>query len=173
MKTIEKHKESLCNPIKFKEHWFCKSEDNLGIIMYTLSILRLRAMLSPTVISLILTFAAIVSRIQLFNTTAETFPSAALTISFSSGIIILFFYCRTLSNYEKKTNSRLTINLCVILPIILVASKENLISLTQKVSQLISYQERFLIIAIVVIILAIVTINKRIFKPFKSVTAPY
>lgn len=101
------------------------------------------------------------------------FTTAALIISFSSGIIIIFCYCATLSNYEKKSKSRITCTIVIFILGALTTCSENIRDSTNLSERIIPAMSVTIVLAIVVVILSIIRVNKRIFHPTKTRISSY
>src|SRR5699024_2932812 len=102
----------------------------------------------------------------------SVFPKTGIIISFSSGIIILFCYYAILTRYERKNyRNKIIITLTITcFTIIAIREKEGL---TNIITANIINISPFLVIAIAVIILSMVCINKTMFIPTKSLINSY
>ena len=107
---------------------------------------------------------------RVFSNRVRTFSTAVILISFSSGIIILFCYCSRIFNYEKnKSNKVRKIAVSLIVFTLVIASTEEKTYDSSVInSRTINSQIRTISVAIVLVILRIICVNKRIFQPKKS-----
>jgi len=139
------------------------------ILITTLIIIPL---ISPIKLTFLLIISSIILRISSYWSFSSCFPARAVTLRFSSGIIIIFCYCSIIRNYEKKNNIKKII--IIIIRPILFSSLEELCNKQDYLSFLnIQNFQSFLIIAIRVIILSMIIINKAIFDPLKSLNNSY
>ena len=112
-------------------------------------------------------FSLITSIISYFNLNS-IFTISAIILSFSSGIIILFSYCALITIYEEKIKNKTGILIFIIILIIIFSSQTNLYITEYKKTLENSISPSFLTIAIILILISIICINKRILNPQKS-----
>jgi len=91
---------------------------------------------------------------------------AAIIISFSSGIIIIFCYCSVIANYEKKRVNIMIALIARFIPVSLTLN-EHKAEITQIAELTLSCYSIFLIRAIIVVILRLLGVNESIFNPMK------
>lgn len=130
--------------------------------------------LTPLNLALTLTIASIVVRITAYSLSLSVFPSAIVLISFSSGTIIVFCYCAIITNYIQKSTKRVILNIILLssLPMVITIRKlsrevDNT-NLTKNISSSI-----VICVAIRVVILRIMCINKSMYKKEKPLKLSY
>jgi len=129
-------------------------------------------LISPIKVAFSVTTTSILIRLTAYINRSSVFPRSGIIISFSSGIIILFCYCAILTRYERKNyRNKIIITLTITcFTIIAIREKEGL---TNIITANIINISPFLVIAIAVIILSMVCINKTMFTPTKSLITSY
>jgi len=137
----------------------------MSILMVTL--------LSPIKVAFSVTTLSVIVRLISYSARSSVFPASAITISFSSGIIILFCYCAIITSFERKRYRKLILGTLVVALPVTLRITENLnlsrvakTSINLRVSPLLAR-------AIGVILVCIVSINSRIFSPSKSIISSY
>jgi len=129
--------------------------------------------LSPLKTTLVVIYTSIIVAGSLLIRRRIIFPSLALVISFSTGIIILFCYCALLTRYEKKRkiNKKITL-LMIIFPIILYHERTHRETtyINNTPTETLS---AFLLTAIGIVLMSILSINKNMFNPKKSLRTTY
>nr|YP_009306846.1 NADH dehydrogenase subunit 6 [Histiostoma blomquisti]AOR08478.1 NADH dehydrogenase subunit 6 [Histiostoma blomquisti] len=99
--------------------------------------------------------------------TGVLFSTSAIVLSFSTGMMILFCYCASMVNFETKNFSMVWMLLAMpLLSLLAIAEKE--VEMTNEALSVMEYQTQFLTMAIMVVILSMVSINKSMFNPMKS-----
>lgn len=128
--------------------------------------------LSPLKLTFLVTTASVITRILIYSVSATIFAPSALTIRFSSGMIIVFCYCAIFTRFERKKSP--------LVPIIVRCSTWSVIrcikttSLSERRMQIRKFLHTPIIcLAIGAILIAIVGINKNIFSPSKSLLPSY
>lgn len=143
------------------------------IVIVTVSLILL-ANLTPLNLALTLTLTSITLRILTYRASLSVFPSAIILISFSSGTIILFCYCAIITNYIQKYSKRVLFNISLMirLPIVITIRKRvEKIDNTLLIKTLSS--SGIICLAIRIIILRIMCINKTIYKKDKPLKISY
>lgn len=164
----------MYNPFKFKEHWSCKSKEFKGIITIIVFCSVVIQITSPIKIAFSITLSSIIVRILAYWPTSSIYPSCGVVISFSSGIIILFCYCAIINTHEKTPRKKKTaiIRIMVFITIFTIERRSTIESNTGKIN-IVTQLATTPLVAMGVIILAIVCINKRIFSPRKRLSFSY
>lgn len=129
--------------------------------------------MTPIKLAFLVTTVSVRARTAIYLRTGARFPRAALVISFSSGMIILFCYCATLSNHERKRRIRIVKVIVLTLIPVLIVIEEQATRASFNLESLSFRQLFFLTVAITTVIIAIVCINKRMFHPKKSLIRSY
>lgn len=130
--------------------------------------------LTPLNLALTLTVSSIVVRIVAYSSSLSIFPSAIVLISFSSGTMIVFCYCAIIANYIQKSSKSLTltVTLIVVLPLIISTRKftenNDNIRIIKNLSS-----STIVIVRIIVVVIAIICINKSIYKKEKPLKISY
>lgn len=159
-----------------KEHWFCKSKENQGILLIILaSSITVIKGVSPIKTTFCVVMLSLACATEIYNKYISAFPPCATIISFSSGIIILFCYCSIISNYERKIN-RINKNILIWITFIVITmsiSEAHTRMISDRCKTNIPLSTPFIVTAIIVVVLTIKTINKRIFSPVKSLNSSY
>ena len=142
------------------------------ITIYTL-IALVRNSLSPIKLSLTVIIASIIVRVSVVVRRRISVAPSAMVISFSSGIIILFCYCAAMSYYERKEKQN-AIYLIILATLSLVAAlEENMIETTENSIRIVERYRQFLTVAIALVLVTIVAVNKRIYNKKKSLRRTY
>lgn len=122
-----------------------------------------------------MTTLSILLSAQAYALTAAVLPRCAIILTFSSGMMVLFCYCAMISNHEKtqrKTNSKIILITAILAAYCLRLSEQNNLRNTIKIVN--TPQAAFIIpVAILVVILAIISINKALAVSNKSLTQSY
>lgn len=143
------------------------------IVIVAVSLILL-ANLTPLNLALTLTLTSITLRILAYRASLSVFPSAIILISFSSGTIILFCYCAIITNYIQKSSKRVLFNISLIirLPIVITIRKRvEKVDNTLLIKTLSS--SGIICLAIRIIILRMMCINKTIYKKDKPLKISY
>lgn len=128
--------------------------------------------MSPLNISFRIIILSIMVTLTIYTKSSSIFLAGCVVISFSSGIIILFCYCRVSVNYEIKSSIKIIVYYFLSLIIII-----NIITPPEIVS--LSTRDRFILNSIItlirirVVILSLIGINKSIFYPIKGLLTTY
>lgn len=142
------------------------------ITIYTL-IALVRNSLSPIKLSLTVIIASIIVRVSVVVRRRISVAPSAIVISFSSGIMILFCYCAAMSYYERKEKQN-AIYLIILATLSLVAAlEENMIETTENNIRIVERYRQFLTVAIALVLVTIVAVNKRIYNKKKSLRRTY
>ena len=142
------------------------------ITIYTL-IALVRNSLSPIKLSLTVIIASIIVRVSVVVRRRISVAPSAIVISFSSGIMILFCYCAAMSYYERKEKQN-AIYLIILATLSLVAAlEENMIETTENNIRIVERYRQFLTVAIALVLVSIVAVNKRIYNKKKSLRRTY
>lgn len=142
------------------------------MIILILSTICLLPFLSPIKTALTVTMRSLLVRTWAYSSRSEIFVACAIIISFSSGIIILFCYCAILSTYERK-NTNKTLILGVIVSSTIWCVFTNEAEPNSKNIEITINSGVSLCLAITIIIIAIICINKRTFNPKKTLKSSY
>lgn len=130
--------------------------------------------MTPLNLALTLTITSIVLRIIVYSRSLSIFPSAIILISFSSGIIIVFCYCAIITNYIQKSSNRITLNIILVLVLPLIISIRKLENKNDNSVLIKSLSTTPIVcLAIRVVIVSIICINKRIYKKEKPLKISY
>jgi hypothetical protein len=128
--------------------------------------------LSPVKIAFFTTILSILVSISAYPIRISVFPPSAVVISFSSGIIILFCYCAIITTHERK-NSKNNIMILITTTIVLFSTKRETTHSPTSTKIITTLASPFIWIAIAIIILAIVCINKSMYSPIKTLVQTY
>lgn len=128
---------------------------------------------SPIKLAFTLTLCSLAATLSVYSSTSNVFPCCALVISFSSGIIILFCYSRTITLYERKNKAYKSTILAipVIILFITLERGDNLIRPIKKC--LIEINCPIIVAMMGLILCCIVAINVRIVNPSKQLIRSY
>jgi len=133
---------------------------------------------SPTKTSFFVVLTSLLVRVAAYSATSTVFPSARIAISFSSGMMILFCYCALMGGQEGKAlkNRRIGLVLLAVLLGPLTVTVGESFGSTRN-SKLLAITNMayspVLGVAMAVVVLAIVGINKSIYSPEKALTRSY
>lgn len=131
-------------------------------------------LISPIKVAFAITTASLLVRITAYSIRMSVFPRAGVVISFSSGIMILFCYCAIITNYERKNTTRkILIISTVILVIALQTTRNNTQTSNNTATGRILRSSPFLLLGIIVIVVAMVCINKVMYSPKKAIISTY
>lgn len=131
-------------------------------------------LISPIKVAFSVTLRSILVGVITYSLRSAVFPTSGVIISFSSGIIILFCYCAIITKHERKNFSNIIATTALVLALpLLVCIRETSIR-NRNTKNLVNISTTPILIgAIVVILLAILCINKRMFSPVKSLIESY
>ena len=130
--------------------------------------------ITPIRVSIALIAMSIIVRIHLLSATKRLFSPSVIVITFSSGIMIVFFYCRIFCIHEKKFSSAPNTSLLILLLIRLITKiSESQLEEGFSVNLTLTFQESFLTLGIAMVVLRILGINNRIITPKKSLISSY
>lgn len=129
--------------------------------------------ISPINIVFFLILISILLRTWVAYQTAREFSSAAIVISFSRGIIVLFFYCRSFSNYERERSPRRKLMWIIFFISLFTFSRRKVNNLSIAVRSSLLCKEQFIKIAILAVLVAIIAINETIIDPKKALLSSY
>nr|YP_009019421.1 NADH dehydrogenase subunit 6 [Aleuroglyphus ovatus]AGM14591.1 NADH dehydrogenase subunit 6 [Aleuroglyphus ovatus] len=142
------------------------------MMMLMLSTICLLPFLSPIKTALTVTMSSLLVSTWAYSSSSEMFVACAIIISFSSGMMILFCYCAMLSTYESKnTNKTLILGVIVSSTIWCVFTNEaepNYKNMEMTINSGVS-----LCMAMTIIIMAMICINKSTFNPKKTLKSSY
>lgn len=130
--------------------------------------------LTPLNLALTLTLTSITLRVLAYRISLSAFPSAIILISFSSGTMILFCYCAIITNYIQKSSKRVTFNLILMLRLpIVITSRKRLRKIDSVLLIKTMSSSTIICLAIRVVILRLVCINKTMYKKDKPLKISY
>lgn len=123
---------------------------------------------TPIRLVILLILFSIICRLAIIMLNNREFFPIAIVLSFSRGIIIIFFYCRIFSSHEIENKINKIVYTTIIVVSLIIISEEKISN--NRTTRGIAYLEKriFLLIAIITVILAIVCINERMINPNKS-----
>jgi len=131
--------------------------------------------LSPLKIAFSTIILSIIVSIWIYRIRISLFPACRVTISFSSGIIVLFCYCTLLINYETK-KYKISINYTILAALLIILNNTNIIEIikTRRNKKIVSISfSPILIIRIIIVLISIVCINKTINNLNKAIRESY
>lgn len=133
---------------------------------------------SPLKISLMVCLTSVIMGVIFYTKTNSVFAGTTIIISFSSGIIVIFCYCASLCRFETSTKSINNKTIIIAFTLILTSRilyfnqpHTNNPQLASRSSIVHSYSTLLLLIGVVIIIM--IRINIRIFKPRKKIIKTY
>lgn len=148
----------------------------MGII--TLLVLTSTIMVSfsrPIKKSFIIVVASVLISTIAYLSSSSIIPRCAIILTFSSGIITLFCYCCLTAGYEKAPNKTPTPPLWVVISrvIVIITTREQANSPQRAKIVINTGSSMFILMAIRVLLLAMVCINKALYNPAKPLMQRY
>lgn len=141
----------------------------LLLILVIITLIRV----SPLRIAFLIILFSLNLGILVYNVSSRIFPASGLIICFSSGIIIIFCYCRVRVNYIAQTFSKKKIILTALaIPLIRLTIKRKP-QYSNKEIRIIINSRTILVVCMLIVVLTIVLTNKTLLNPYKSFKSSY
>lgn len=142
------------------------------MITIIIAIIAIRIYTSPLSLTLSTTAISILIRVLALTQRNNCFTPARVILSFSSGIMVIFFYCSILSSHEKKRKNWITA-VATALIISITVKTEKVIEQGVPDNPSFLLQTNFLILGIRAVLVSILCINIRILFPKKAFIHSY